>query len=118
MSCTFNPSVLSKWNLLESPPLTSVVKATFPFANVPTERVAVLSRSGVELQSLPLTILKDTSMIGLLPEVLFCGTAVKEQTVSPGWIAKGILKASKLEIPGILPPIAGSLSQLGQTVRR
>src|SRR5438477_13062765 len=118
MSCTFNPALLSKWNLFASPLLTSDVKTRVVGVSwLATESVAVLSLRGGSVLQFEATSLKETSTIGFWPEELVCGTAVKNgQTMLPvAEFAKGLSKAAKLEIPGVLPPMAGpsQVEQLG-----
>src|ERR1700687_3389455 len=103
MSYLFTPFLLSQWNLFPSTFL-SAGKLTFPLLYVHTERLAVLSRSPVPVQSDPLpTILSVTSISDFCPEGLFVGAVVRLQKMS--LLVKCLSAATTLDRPGSCPPM-------------
>src|SRR5260370_21173301 len=106
MSYSFNPFLLSQWNLFPSAFLRAG-KLSLPLISlVDTERLAVSSRRPVAPQSEPPTSFSPTSISGFCSDGLFVDVSGRGQAVL--LLLRGSSRATTLARPGVLPPMGGS----------
>src|SRR5260370_35119526 len=106
MSYSFNPFLLSQWNLFPSAFLRAG-KLSLPLISlVDTERLAVLSRRPVAPQTEPPTSFSATSISGFFSDGFFVDVSVRWQAVL--LLVRGSSRATTLEGPGVWPLMFGS----------